>query len=174
MLINAANSAVQNLVDQIIADNNGLALTPAKVTFGVPSVFAGANGRNTQVVITAVANAGFSGTKTVDYTRLGVLTGTASAAAAAAAGVVVDPAATAAEVKAQLVALFGLVASDVEVSDLVLPADEATPGSITLAAVAGSLLYVGNDSVVLTLADTDVPLETAVANDQLTGFTPAQ
>lgn len=174
MLINAANSAVQNLVDQIIADNNGLALTPAKVTFGVPSVFAGANGRNTQVVITAVANAGFSGTKTVDYTRLGVFTGTANAAALASAGVVVDPAATAAEVKAQLVALFGLVADQVEVADLVLPVNETTPGSITLAAVDGSLLYVGNDSVVLTVADADVPLETAVTNDQLTGFTPAQ
>lgn len=174
MIINAANSAIQNLVDQIIADNVGLALTPAKITVGVPSVFAGDAGRNTQVVVTAVANAGFSGTKTVDYTRLGVLTGTTTAAAVAAAGVVVDPAATEAEIKTQLVALFGLVADQVQVSDLVLPVDEATPGSITLAAIDGSLLYVGNDSVVLTVADTDVPLETAIANDQLTGFTPAQ
>jgi len=173
MKINAANSAIQNVLDLVIDANSGLALTSAKVTVGAPSVFAGTAGRNTQVTLTAVANAGFSGTKVVDYTRLGVLTGTATAAAEAAAGIVVAPAATAAEVKAILVAQFGLVADQVEVADLVLPVNESTPGSITLAAVAGSLLYVGNESVILTVADADVPLEDAVTNDQLNGFEPA-
>lgn len=173
MKINAANSAIQNLLALVIDANSGLALTESQFTVGAPSVFVGTAGRNAQITLTAVPNAGFSGSKTVDYTRLGVLTGTATAAAEATAGIVVGPAATAAEVKALLVAQFGLVADQVEVADLVLPVDEDTPGSITLAAVAGSLLYVGNEAVVLTVADADVPLETAIANDQLNGFEPA-
>lgn len=173
MKVNAANTAIQNLVALVVDANPGLTLAPAQVTVGAPSVFAGTAGRNTQVTLTAVANAGFSGTKTIDYTRLGVLTGTATAAAEAAAGIVVDVDATDVEVKALLVAQFGLVADQVEVEDLVLPVNESTPGSITLAAVADSLLYVGNEVVVLTVADADVPLGDAVTNDQMDGFEPA-
>lgn len=171
MKINVSQSPSANLLAQINADNAGLNLTAGQVTIGVPSVRTpDANPNNTTVVLTAVADQGYSGTKTITYTRLGLDKG-------------VNPAVTSVEVVssdnesaslAKVVAALGLIASEVTSTNYVAPENENTPGSITLEANVASLVYYGPGlTVELTVPDADVSLDAAIATGDLTGFEPA-
>jgi len=172
MKINVSLTPVANLLAQINADNVGLNLTEAQVSIGVPSARTpDANLNNTTVVLTAVADQGYSGTKTLTYMRLGLDTGVNPAVTS----VQVLPSDDEAGTLAKVVAALGLVASEVTGSAYTAPENENTPGSITLSANAGSLLYVGSDLVIeLTVPDTDVDLDGAITTADLTGFEPAE
>lgn len=170
MQINAAKSAIQNILDLVVDANPSVVITPAQVTIGAPSVVSGTAGRNTEVTLTAVGGQGKTGSKTVAYTRLNPVTGPNASQATSGINTAVD--ATDVQVKSALVALFGLVDAEVEVSALVLPT-EGVPGSITLAAKADSLLYVGETSVKLVTPDVEEDLGEEIVTSDLDGFEPA-
>lgn len=166
MKINVAKTGAENILDLVLDANPGLSLTATQFTLGNPSAFVGTGGRNTQVTLTAVEGEGKTGSKTIDYTRLNPVTGPNAGQAVTGVEVALD--ATDVQVKAILVALFGLVAADVTVADLVLPVDVDTDGSITLAAATDSLLYVGSTSVVLKAPVEDL----SGIEGQMNGFEP--
>lgn len=169
MKINLARTPVQNILDLVKDANPLLTLTEAQFTLSAPAVVAGTAGRNTEVTLTAVVGQGKTGTKTVAYTRLDPVTGPNEGAATT--GVEVAGDATAAAIKAQLVALFGVLADEVDVADLVLPT-EGVDGSINLVADADSLLYVGTSAVVLKLQAEEQDLGTEITQSDLNGFEP--
>lgn len=170
MKINPARSALQNILDLVKDANPQLSLNESQFTLSAPAVVAGTNGRNTEVTLTAVAGQGKTGSKTVAYTRLDPVTGPNEGAATT--GVEVAGDASAAAIKTQLVALFGVVFEEVDVANLVLPT-EGVDGSIDLVADADSLLYVGTTSVVLKLQAEEQDLGTEIAQSDLNGFEPA-
>lgn len=169
MQINASKTAIQNILDLVNGKNVGLNLTEAQVTVGVPSVFSEAeNPRNSQVTLTAVVGSGYTGTKTIKYTRLGV----GQSVVTLPERVYVVGAETEAEIKTAVATALNLVESEIEVSALTLPVDSSTPGQVSVAPKVDSLLYVGASlDVVLAIAPED--LEAAIANDQMDGFDPA-
>lgn len=165
MLIDVSKTPLENLIAQVIADNAGLQLTTADVTAGAPSVFAG-DPQNTQVTLTAVVGQGWTGSKVFKYTRLGLDSGVAVPVTT----VTVVGADDQAGVETKVATALGLRKDQLTFSAYSAAAD-GVPGSITLAIVADSLLYVGaNKTVALELATQDLG---TIPNDQLTGFTPA-
>lgn len=170
MQIDISKSGLENLVAQVVADNSGLSLTAAQVTAGAPSTFSGGAGdQNTQVTLTAVEGQGYQGSKLVKYTRLGLDSGVAVPVTT----LQVLAADNQAAVEAKVAAALGLRASELTFSAYTAAADEA-PGSITISAVAGSLLYVGADKVLeITVPDVDPDLGDEITNDELNGFDPA-
>lgn len=169
MQINTSKTAIQNILDLVNGKNAGLNLTEAQVSVGVPSVFSEAeNPRNSQVTLTALGGSGYTGTKTIKYTRLGVGQGVA----VLPSQVYVVGAETEAEIKTAVATALNLVESEIEISALTLPVDSSTPGQVSVAPKVDSLLYVGASlDVVLAIAPED--LESAIANDQMDGFDPA-
>ncbi len=169
MQINTSKTAIQNILDLVNGKNAGLNLTEAQVSVGVPSVFSEAeNPRNSQVILTALGGSGYTGTKTIKYTRLGVGQGVA----VLPSQVYVVGAETEAEIKTAIATALNLVEAEIEVSALTLPVDVNTPGQVNVAPKVDSLLYVGASiDVVLAIAPED--LESAIANDQMDGFDPA-
>ena len=168
MQINTSKTAIQNILDLVNGKNAGLNLTEAQVSVGVPSVFSEAeNPRNSQVTLTALGGSGYTGTKTIKYTRLGVGQGVA----VLPSQVYVVGAETEAEIKTAVATALNLVESEIEISALTLPVDSSTPGQVSVAPKVDSLLYVGASlDVVLAIAPED--LEAAIANDQMDGFDP--
>lgn len=165
MLIDVSKSPLENLVAQVVADNSGLSLTAAQVTAGNPSVFAG-DPQNTQVTLTAVNGQGWTGSKLFKYTRLSLDSGVA----VPVTSVVVEEADNQAAVETKVATALGLRKDQITFSAY-SAATEGAAGSLTLAIVANSLLYVGaNKTVELTIAPEDLA---GITNDELTGFTAA-
>lgn len=169
MKINVTKTGLENLVLQVVADNDGLALASTQVTAAAPAVI-DEGALNTSVLLTAVEGQGFAGTKTVKYTRLGMDSGVAVPVST----LEVQPAAEQAAIEAGVVVALGLVAADVVFSAYTAAA-EGAPGSITVGPAPDSLLYVGEvKAVTLTLPVVATPtLEDEIVVDELSGFTPA-
>lgn len=170
MKINLARTGLQNILDLVKDANPLLTLAEAQFTLSAPVAAAGANGRNTEITLTAVAGQGKTGSKTVSYTRLDPVTGPNEGAATTGVEVAAD--ATAEAIKTQLVALFGILAAEVDVTSLVLPT-EGVDGSIEIVADADSVFYVGSTTVVLKLQAEEQDLGTEIAQADLNGFEPA-
>lgn len=167
MQINLAKTPQENILDLVRDANAGLQLTAAQVTIGAGAALDGDATYDSQVTLTAVPNAGFSGTKRIRYNRLRLDQGTASTVAS----VQVTDTDTEATVATKVAAAYGLKEGEFTTSDLVAPVNEDTNGSVVITPVDGSLLYNGAPvTVTLTIADADVPLETAIANDGMNGF----
>jgi hypothetical protein len=167
--VNTSITAAANVLALINAANPSLNATEAQITAGVPTTAAGTGGRNTAITYTAVDNQGFSGTQTFSYTRRALASGEAIAAAKAIP-VVIAEGDTDAQVKTKVAVALGLIESEIALSDIVRPADESTPGSADVDAIANSLLYTGTYAVTLTVPDADVPLDEAASVTDLDGF----
>lgn len=171
--INLALSAVANVLALLNADNPGAVapFTAANITLGVPAErVADADPSNTSLGLTSVADQGYTGTDTVTYTRLSVLQGNLAPVTAVPVVLADDQAA----VEAKVIAALKVLASEVTFSAYTAPVDEATPGTITVTPVAGSLLYVGAAAVLdITVQDADAVLADNITQKQLSGFEPA-
>jgi hypothetical protein len=173
--INTALSAVDNVLALVNAANASQTLTSAQVTLSAPTIITpDADGRNTSVVISpaAVGN-GFVNSATITYARRGL---TDSVASPVLSETNVDDSATDASVLAYFVAQLGLVASEVAlVGSVTRPTDGTAVSTVTIAANAGSLLYVDGSTQDVTLnwvAD-PVDLSQAISVTALSGFDAA-
>jgi len=169
MKVNIALTAAANLLAALNGDNVGLGASAANVTFGAPAVVAGAGGRNTEVVITAIADQGFSGTQVISYTRQALSAG-AAIATLKAVPFGIAPGDTNAQILTKAAAALGLIEDELTIADVVQPVDENTPGSANIVAKVTSLLYTGTFAAELTVPDADVPLNEAITNSDLTSF----
>ena len=168
MATDLSKSSANQLYDLILEDNTGATaagLTFAKVTFGAPADHAGANPGDTDVVVTAVANSGFSGDVTVNYDRLDL----AGFTAYGAAEVTVAAGATVTDIVAAFNALYGAA---LDISDYDEGASAPIPdddGEIfTLVADATSLAYKG--SIAITVFLNSVALNTVITTTNLNGL----
>ncbi|MNQ14300.1 hypothetical protein D3C85_272460 [compost metagenome] len=169
MKINLTKTPLENLVLQIVEDNAGLVLTAAQVTAGAPSVFGG-DPQNTQVTLTAVEGQGFTGTKLVKYVRLDMNSGVAVPVTT----LEVLAADNQAAVQTKVAAALGLIETELTFSAYTAAVDDTTPGTITVAATAGGLLYAGAaKTIAITVpAVPDPDLEDEIVIDELSGFDP--
>lgn len=171
MKINLQLSAVANFLAILNAANPGKNFSETNLTLGAPQEQTeGAGGRNTSVLLTAIQDAGFSGTRTVNYTRQSLTVGGAIATAKAV-DVLVLGTDTDAEILTKVAGALGLMESELTISDVVIPANENdASGTATITASATSLLYTGAYNVQLEVADVDVPLNDAITVIDLDGF----
>lgn len=167
--VNLTLSAEANVLALINTANPALNATDAQVTLGVPSVAAGTGGRNTSIIVTAIADQGFSGEQIFAYTRQALASG-AAIAAAKAVPFGIAPGDTDAQILTKAAAALGLLESELTIANVVDPVDENTPGSADIQAKVGSLLYTGTYAAALTVPDTDVPLDEAANVTDLDGF----
>ena len=177
MRIDVSKTVSQNLLALILQANPGLSMREDQITFGVAAELTGdATGKNSQVRVTAVANKGFSGFRDIKFNRLLVSEGVA----ALPTTISVNPADTPAQIRAKVAEALGLIEAEVEITGVpgengqAFPENEDdTSVSVTVAPIANSTLYRGASiSIQLTVPDTDVPLGTAIANDNMDGFDP--
>ena len=170
MQIDISKSPLENLVLQVVEDNAGLVLAATQVTASAPAVFGG-DPQNTEVTLTAIEGQGFTGSKLVKYVRLGMDSGKAVPVTT----LQVLAADNQAAVEAKVAVALGLVEAELEFSAYTAAVDDATPGTITVAAVATSLLYAGaSKTIAITVpAVADPALEDEVVIDELSGFDPA-
>jgi hypothetical protein len=176
--INASLSALDNLLAILNAANTGQTITDTQVTAGAPSVKTDTgDGRNTTVVVSAVAGQGYTGTASVNYTRRGLNDSVLNPVDSLTA----TTGDTAESILATLVAQLGLVASEVHLED---PAAAGTPltgaisgnqASLNIVAKAASLLYVdgSTQAIAMTWEAPQVALDTAVTVTDLGGFDAA-
>lgn len=167
--INLSLTAQENILALINAANPALNATLEQVTVGVPSVAAGAAGRNTSVTFTAIADQGFSGSQTFSYTRRALAAGEAIATAKAVPVQILESD-NDAQVAAKVATALGLLASEISLASIVRPTNENTPGSADVVADTDSLLYTGTYAVELTVPDADIPLDEAASVTDLDGF----
>lgn len=166
MKVNIALTAVANLLGALNGDNAGLGATAANVTFGVPTAVDGTEGRNTEVVVTAVEGQGFRGSKTLSYTRQGLSSG--AIASTAPSQIEVAANATEVQVLTAMVATLGLIESEVELLSFTAPVDTETNGVAVIAAKVAGLLYSGSRQYPLVVP---VPsLDSAIATSDLNSF----
>lgn len=170
MKIDVTKSGLENIVLQVVADNPGLSLAANQVTVGFASV-TGGGPRNSQITLTAVEGAGFTGAKTVTYNRRDVRDGTVAPVDTITVSAGDDFAAT--QVKAAVA--MGLVFDEILFHDYGAPASAQSPGTMGVSPKNTSILYAGaGKTMSLVLEDGPAPdLETEVTNDELNGFDPA-
>lgn len=183
MNIDLLKSPDQNILDLVIAKNVGLVMTLSQVAVGVAAALVDdPSARNTEVTLTATANAGFSGSRVIKYNRLGLDSGVVSLPSA----VNINPADDVPTIKTKLATALGLMESELDFTfggDTLEVAESTTPGIlipeneddtskvIVVAAKSASKLYVGTAlNVQLTVPDTDIPLASAIEFDVMDGF----
>lgn len=163
MKIDISKTAIENVFALINADN-GSTHDAATVTLGVPAVRTpDANPRNTTLVLTAVVGGGFTGTDTVTYTRLGMGSGVVTPSF----DFETDGDTTNASFKTQVATALGLREDQIQITGT-LPAAEGDETTMTVAAIADSLLYVGSQALTVTWPVPQVPLD--LTTKDLSGF----
>lgn len=166
MHIDISKSALENLILQLVVDNGVLDIAPDQLTVGPPETFVDpVADRNTTLLLTAVPDQGWIGFKRVYYTRLGLDSGTV--VPVTALSIVGNN--TQSAVKARVARAMGLVADELEVVSFVRPL-VSTVGSITLAPIEASLLYLGGARTVAVTLE-EYSLDEAIQVTDLTGFT---
>lgn len=164
--INKELSALENIVALVKEVNPSLTLTSSQVTLGTPSSAVGEN-YNTEITLSAVANAGYKGSKVFKYTRLSLNQGVASVPAS----VLVTADDTEDTAAAKVAGAYGLIEGEFTVSDYVAPQNEDTNGSVVITPKPESVFYAGEAvTVTLTIADADQDMDSAFTNDTLNGF----
>lgn len=170
MKVNITLSPLANVLAAINAANTATStnITEAQVTAAAPVVAAGTGGRNTSVALTGVNGEGIEGSRTFSYTRQSLDAG--AVASTAPASVLVAQADNQAASVTKVATALGLLASEFDASAYTAPADQLTPGTVTLTAKATSLLYVGARVVPLNFADSDVAFATVAPVQDADGF----
>ena len=168
--VNIAISPLANVLAAINAANvaSSTNITEAQVTAAAPVVAAGTGGRNTTVDLTGIDGQGIEGTRTFAYTRQSLASG--AVASTAPASVVVANGDNQAASVTKVATALGLLASEFDASAYTAPADQLTPGTVTITAKATSLLYVGSRVVPLNFADADVAFATIAPITDLDAF----
>lgn len=180
MQINSANSAVQNFLDLINADN-GTSLTESEVSVGTPAAWDDGNGgvdndRNSIVTLTAVVDSGYAGTVDVRYYRLDV--DQIKTNGAITLERTLTESATLTTVRDALATQLGVIAAEVELQDdqgtaltEVPTIAEGETATVYLGAVAGSLTYTGLASATLNpYVAPDQQIDEVVTTTDATGF----
>lgn len=176
--IDKTKSAIDNLLALVNAANTGQTLLNTQVSAGTPAAqTADGQGRNTSVVLTAIAGHGYTGSQTYTYTRRGLNDSVASPVDSYTATIGV----TAASLLTALAAQLGLVASELHLEDAAAPgtplsgAINNSPATINIVSAAGSLLYVDGSTqgITMTWNAATVDLATATPNTALSGFDAA-
>ncbi len=166
MPINATLTALENLLALINAANTTQVMTPSEVSTGAPVI--NATGLNTSVIVTSLANEGFTGAVTVNYNRRG-LTDSVVTPNFTLAGVTIND--TNATVLAKIAAQLGLVASELTFTGALNYMGPGGSSTGSIASNPGSLLYIDGSNQVITLNWVAIPMSTAVTNLNLAGFT---
>lgn len=167
--IDVAKSALQNICDLVNEVNSGLGISATSVTAGTPSVITepDVDGRNTSVVLTAVSGQGYSGSKSINYARLGMDSGVVTPVTS----VTVLEADNQAEVQTKVATALGLIGSELAFTAYTA-AQVGTDGTITVGPATNSLLYVGaTKDVALTISSID--LSSSITTTDTNGFAPA-
>lgn len=187
MNIDISKSPQQNLLDLVNSTNSAtsLALQLNQFTIGTPSVIEpDAQERNTQIVLTAVPNAGYSGTKTIKYRRIN----TGQAVPNPNAPITILPSDTQDVIKQKIATALNLRLDQLTfvvdgsdwasgTNEIPIPTDEDTPVTIvSVIGIANGLLYDSDNwfTVTLVVPDADIPLEDAIVISDLDGFDPYQ
>ena len=170
MKVNITLSPLANVLAIINAANAATStnITEAQVTAAAPVAAGGTGGRNTTVTLTGVDGQGIEGSRTFAYTRQALDAG--AVATDAPTSVIVLQSDTREQSLAKVAAALNLLASEIESLAYTAPVDQATPGTITLAAVNPSYLYLGTREVALAFADADVPFATVAPVTDADGF----
>lgn len=160
----------QIIVDLINERNPGLALTPALVTFGLPTLNA-TDARNTKVTVTAVPGSGYKNFKDLLYNRvdLSVIPGARSIEFPKGDAVKIS------DLISEINAAYGINLSSNDYVDADLPNFTGAPNEkldFQLAAGADSLVYHG--SVTLKVIAEDLDLAVVIANPILDGLVYVQ
>lgn len=172
--VNGSRSGIQNLYDLVNASSPGHGFTTNNISFGPATAITDAVD-NTSVLITPLSNKGYRDAVTRNYTRrnAGI-----SHNKTGAMKVLISPANTQSEIRDKIVAAVGCIGADVDIvgngtaNAFKIPENEDdTSCTFTINAKAGSYVYVGSFTAQLTVPDIDVPLETAIPNQSLGGFT---
>ncbi len=139
MLVNASQSAIQNVVRMVDLGNPIAGLLSGEVTAGVPTptTLVGTPSINTSVILTGTPALGYSGNVTISYGRVAL-----SAILAAQPGTVVFPnGSTQAQCQAAIEAFYGLIPGEVPLTTI-LAAPGSLPETTTVQIGAtGSLVY---------------------------------
>lgn len=151
--INLNISPLENIL-MLINEKNGIDLSIDQVSVGIPSIFTGHTGENTEVVMTGIAGKGVKDSQTFYYNRYNLLGGKEP-----------DPTSvdvlstdTQEELSGKISAAYVLELSELIINDgnpIVLSQDANTPTNVSIAAVEGSLLYYG-DPIATDLIATDL------------------
>lgn len=170
MKVNIAISPLANLLAAINAANTASStnITEAQVTAAPPVAAGGTGGRNTTVLLTGIDGQGIEGTRTFSYTRQSLDGG--AVATNAPAFVTVLESDTRAQSRAKVCTALGLMASEINDLSYTAPVDQATPGTIQIAAIDPGYLYLGTRDVELRFADEDVAFATVAPITDLNGF----
>ena len=170
MKVNISISPLANVLAAINAANTaaGTNITAGQVTAAAPAIVAGTAGRNTAVTLTGVNGQGIEGSRTFAYTRQSLAGGAVPTTAPASILVVAGD--TQAETLTKVATALGLLESELDASAFTAPADQTTPGTITITAHTVSLLYVASRVVALNFADTDVAFADVAPTTDLDGF----
>lgn len=170
MITDVSKSSDLQLFDAIAAANTGTigSLVRAGVTFGNPvagTIDHGAGTREVDIVVSAVANSGVSGSVTVGIDRLDLN----DFASVEDAEVSVAEGATVADIVTEFNALYGANLSVADyAADLVAPTADDDGEPFVLIAHANSLAYTGSISITVFL--TSVALSTLITNTDLGGL----
>lgn len=176
--IDSTKSAILNLLALVSAANGALAITPAQVTAGAPTVKTDSgDGRNTTVALTAVANQGYTGNVSVNYTRRGLNDSVLNPVDSTTQVI----GATAEAIVTALAAQLGLVEAEVQLEDpaaagvALTGAINNSPATLNLVSKAASLLYVDGSSQAITFTwnEPQADLATSVPTTDLDGFDAA-
>lgn len=166
MATDFTKNADQIIID-LINEANATALTPADITFSVPTETESGN-RNTAITITAVANSGYTGTRDLTYDRVDLAQVPGSRNKEFNIGSVTSvfgllPAINAA---------YGINLTEADVEDTAMPTFEGTDplekATLVITAKPGSLVYRG--SVELVIDGNDVDLATLITVTELNGL----
>lgn len=172
MRVNHELSAAENLLALVVDGNVGQTLQANQVTIGgVTEYTEGGAEVNSQVTLSAVQDAGFSGQQTFFFRRLQL---SGNEATTASTTFTVEAGDDEQSLLAKLATHLKLIESEITVANFVAPVNENNDGSIDVLANVGSLVYLGQVAITLKIADADVPMDQAFANQTLNGFEDAQ
>ena len=173
--IDATKSALDNLLVLVNAANTGQTIADTQVTAAAATVKTDTgDGRNTSVVLSAVAGQGYTGSQTVNYTRRGL----ADSVTTPNFHYETPVGTTAAAIIAAVANTNGLVASELHLEAPGAPGVPVTgainnsPATLNLVSANGSLLYIDASSQAITFT-WDTALSSAIATVNLAGFDPA-
>lgn len=182
MELNIALSPAENFANLMNDANPGLGMDVTKFTLGAVSPrVPDADTNNSEIVINAIPNQGFSGSVTITYNRLALTEGVVSVPSA----ISINPEDDLDTRISKVLAGLNLAPQHVQLlvggelvgesNPIPTPANEDDDSVVvTVRALPSSTFYVGDDlDIMITVPDADVPLGTAVANTQMSGFDAA-
>lgn len=165
MKINLALTPLANVLGLINA-KNGSSITENQVTVDEMIASTENPGDNTKITLTGIDGQGIEGTRSFFYGRYDLL----GAKTVDPNRVEIADTDTQLQIHDKVCTTFGLKATDVEVSDVTIPATDNFTVA-TMMPIDNSLLYNGDPlDINITLSGAVIPLTTAIPNPEIAGF----